>query len=425
MLDTTLFRAEACVVVGCVVALALRGGARALERRQPGLSIGRPLMVGFAVRIGAIGIAAVFPAFAIKLRTSDEAAFLASAKQLAALPFTNHGWPSLTVHWTHVVPWSLTIKLLGQVGEVPLRIEQIGIELGAIALVAWAAAMLGSARSGVIAAWILALEPTNAFFGTALHRESLFLLGEALVLVALTRMWLRGPSRGALIAAGAGVLLTYGTRSYMAFFIGIAIAAVLLSIVVRRRLGARTAVMVMIALTVVLGAAGMAAAPHVVPGQLARVQAVLDYPYPGFNNLQLPHSNVTTSSGLAHTVVARSFDLVTRPFPWQLGSLAQRAAVVGTLLWYLLIVGLVVLAFIAGSRVYIRATPVVLLALTETVGFSLSLNNAGLGFRHRVSLVVLLAAAAGLLIDGVASRRSQAPAIQGALVGEGQPENLA
>ena len=86
----------------------------------------------------------------------------------------------------------------------------------------------------------------------------------------------------------------------------------------------------------VVGLAGILAAPHVVPGSLANLQHQLDFPYPGAN-LPLPHTTVTNSAGLLKTVVLRSIDLVVRPFPWQTASAAQKVAVAGTLIWYVLV----------------------------------------------------------------------------------------
>jgi hypothetical protein len=242
------------------------------------------------------------------------------------------------------------------------------------------------------------LEPTNAFFATVLHREALFLFSEALVLLALVRMWERGIDRRALACAGAGLLLCYGARSYVATFVAVAVLATLVAIALRRRLGASRAVLATLALGAVAGAGGIVLAPHVVAGELAKLQAQLNAPYPGFSNLQLPHTSVLTSSGILHTVTTRSLDLVSRPYLWQLGSTAQKAGVLGTLIWYVLVVGVLVLAVKSGPRLSARAAPILFLVIAVAIGFSLTLVNAGEGFRHRINLVLPLAAAAGYLL---------------------------
>ena len=145
---------------------------------------------------------------------------------------------------------------------------------------------------------------------------------------------------------------------------------------------------------------GIALAPHLLPASLAHLQAQLDHHYTGAN-LALPHANVTSSIGLLKTIISRSFDLMFKPLPWQVGSEAQKAAVAGTLIWYLLLAVAAVLTFRQGLDE--RLVPVLILFICETIGFALTLVDTGEGFRHRVNLVLLLSVPLGVTLSRLRS----------------------
>lgn len=223
------------------------------------------------------------------------------------------------------------------------------------------------------------------------------MLGEALLLAALVDAWMRDAGRWRpLLRGGLGLALIFGTRSYLAFFAGVAIVLVLAAAALQRRLGLARGLAAVTAGAVVLAVVGCFAAPHVVPGAIASLQHQLDVPYPGAN-LPLPHATVTSGGGLLETVVLHSLDLIVRPYPWQTASAAQKAAVAGTLIWYLLV--LVTAWLTARQRLDGRLVPALILIACETVGFALTLIDAGEGFRHRVNLVLLLAVPLGVMLD--------------------------
>jgi hypothetical protein len=396
MLDTTLYRAEVCVVVGGLAVVLLLKLAEWIGRREPGLALAAPLAVGFALRLAAIAIALAVPSIGTKLSTTDEAQFLATTNLLIAHPFSDPIWQTMTLHYTEVLPWAVTLKVFHAAGVVPIRLENATIQLGAVALTAWAAAILGGPRAGMITAWIGAVEPSNVFFSTLVHHEPLYMAGMALVLLGLVRLWVRGWSWTAAVAILAGLALVEGTRSYMAFFTVVGVLLALSCFALARRFGRRRALVITLILGAFTAAAGIAAAPHVAPRRLAALQAQLNFPYPN-ESLGLGPATVTTSSGLAATVVVRSIDLLVRPFPWQVASTAQKVAVMGTLLWYVLIAFLVMLSFRTGLS--IRLAPVFLLAVCELIGFSLTLLNAGEGFRHRTNLILLVSVCIGVIGD--------------------------
>jgi hypothetical protein len=396
MTDSWLFRAEVSLIVGALIVLVLWRLMAILDRRGCTASIRLPIAAGLLLRLLAVAVAAAAPAIGHKLTSTDEATFLATTKTLAALPLTSSKWLSMGVHWTEVIPWALTYKLFGNCGTLPLRLEQIGLSLGAVVLVSATAGKIGGRRAAQITAWIAVLEPSSAYFGGLLHQESLCMVGEALLLMALVDVWMRDNGwRRPLLAGLVGIALIFGTRSYLAFFAGVAAVLVLIGAPLQRRLGLSRGLLALTAGAVLVGLAGILAAPHVVPGSIASLQHQLDVPYPGAN-LPLPHATVTNSSGLLKTVVLRSVDLILRPYPWQTASAAQKAAVAGTLIWYLLVLISAWLTLRQGLDR--RLVPALILILCETVGFALTLVDAGEGFRHRVNLVLILAVPLGVLL---------------------------
>jgi hypothetical protein len=397
MTDLWLFRAEVSLIVGAVVAIVLWRLMLALDGRGFTASYGLPILIGCGLRLLAVAIAAADPSIGHKLTTTDEATFIATTKSLAALPLSSSKWLSMTVHWTEVVPWALTYKVFGNVGPLPLRLEQIGLSLAAVVGISATAGKIGGRRAGLIAAWIAAIEPSSVYFAGLLHQESLSMVGEALLIAALVDVWMRDRPWWRPLGAGLlGLALIFGTRSYMAFFAGVAAVLVLIAAAACRRFGLSRGLVGVTVGAVVVALVGIVAAPHVVPGSLANLQHQLNLPYPGAN-LPLPHATVTNSSGLLRTVISRSVDLVVKPYPWQTGSAAQKAAVAGTLVWYVLV--LVTAALTLRQGLDGPLVPVLILVLCEVIGFALTLVDAGEGFRHRVNLVLLLAIPLGVLID--------------------------
>jgi Dolichyl-phosphate-mannose-protein mannosyltransferase len=405
MTDSWLYRTEVSLIVGAVVVIGLWRLMLALDRRGFTRTFWLPVAVGLILRLVAVVIAAAEPSIGHKLASTDEVTFIATAKTLAALPLTSSKWLSMTVHWTEVIPWSLTYKVFGDCGPLPLRLEQIGFSLTALVIASAVAGRIGGRRAGLIAAWIMAIEPSSVYFAGLLHQESLCMVGDALLLSGLVDAWTcdagwRGPSCVVL----AGLALVFGTRSYMAFFVAVAVILVLIGAELCRRFGQPRGLSLLTLGAVALALIGILAAPHVVPDGLANLQHQLDFHYAGAN-LPLPHTTVTDSAGLLKTIVARSLDLVTRPFPWQVASAAQKAAVAGTLIWYLLVVVTFVLTVRQGLDG--RLVPALILSVCETFGFAMTLVDAGEGFRHRVNLVLLIAVPLGVMLDRWLAGRRQ------------------
>jgi hypothetical protein len=397
MTDTWLFRAEVSLIVGAVVVLLLWWLMLLLDRRGHTASYRLPICVGFILRLLAVAFAAAVPSIGRKITSNDEAAFVVTTQALAALPLHSSQWLSMLTHWTEVVPWALTYKVFGTSGLVPLRLEQVGLSLAAVIIASSTAGKIGGRRAGLTTAWIAAVEPSCVYFSGLLHQESLSMLGEAILLAALVDLWMRDTPAWQPLGAGLlGLAVIFGTRAYMAFFAGVAVVLVVVGAELTRRMGLARALTVLTVSAVLVALIGIALAPHVLAASLAHLQAQLDYHYPGAN-LALPHVNVTSSAGLLKTIVSRSVDLIFKPFPWQVGSAAQKAAVVGTLIWYVLLAVAAVLTFRQGLDE--RLVPVLILFVCETIGFALTLVDTGEGFRHRVNLVLLLSVPLGVMLS--------------------------
>jgi len=413
MTDTLLYHAEAAVIVGAIAVLALHRLMLALDGRGHTASLRAPVAAGLGVRLAAIAVGAAVPAIGHKLATTDEAAYVASTRALAALPITSGKWLAVAVHWTEIMPWALTYKLLGACGTLPLRLEQIALNLAAVIVVAAAAGRIGGRRAALYTAWIAALEPSSAFFGGLLAKESLCLLGEALLVGALVDAWIADAGwRKPVLAAVVGLALIFGTRSYLAFFAGVGALLTLVALVLCERVGLARGIATVSGAALLAALAGIFAAPHVVPGTLANLQYQLDYRYPGAD-LPLPPAAVTNAGGLLSTAFSRSVDLLVRPFPWQTADAAQKAAVAGTIVWYALL--LAALWLIVRRGLDGRLVPALALLACETVGFGLTLVDSGEGFRHRVNLVLLVALVLGVMLAR-GRRRAAASWRQGVLI---------
>src|ERR1700722_4537338 len=238
MTDSWLYRAEVSLIVGAVVVIGLWRLMLALDRRGFTRSFWLPVAVGLALRLATVAIAAAEPSIGHKLADTDEVTFMATAKTLAALPLTSSKWLSMTVHWTEVIPWSLTYKVFGNCGPLPLRLEQIGFSLAALIIASGVAGRVGGRRAGLIAAWIMAIEPSSVYFAGLLHQESLSMVGDALLLSGLVDVWTRDAGwRGPSCAVLAGLALVFGTRAYMAFFVTVAVILVVIGAELCRRFG--------------------------------------------------------------------------------------------------------------------------------------------------------------------------------------------
>ena len=130
--------------------------------------------------------------------------------------------------------------------------------------------------------------------------------------------------------------------------------------------------------------------------------------------------NFSTRGAVIRNLPKRVFDLVFKPFPWQLQDTSQRLGALGSLI---ALGGLCLLfgyAWRSRGRVLSLTAPILYPLLFLMAAYSLSAGNAGTGFRYRTHLVVLGVAMVVVLREHVLqsppmaaswrpSRRSLAP----------------
>src|SRR5690348_8143383 len=90
-MDSTLIDAECVVITAAGVAFWLFFLLRFLGRSRPELSIGKPLAVGYGLRLLAMALVSS-TGIGSTLRGGDELGFLHQARGIAALPWTDGQW---------------------------------------------------------------------------------------------------------------------------------------------------------------------------------------------------------------------------------------------------------------------------------------------------------------------------------------------
>jgi hypothetical protein len=114
---------------------------------------------------------------------------------------------------------------------------------------------------------------------------------------------------------------------------------------------------------------------------------------PNSDNLKLEQVDYSTRGAILRNLPKRVRDLVLEPYPWQLGDTSQRFGAVGTLLAYVILLLLFRYAWLCRGQVLARAGPILYPLFFLVVAYSLSVGNAGTGFRYRTHLVTLAVAA--------------------------------
>jgi hypothetical protein len=115
------------------------------------------------------------------------------------------------------------------------------------------------------------------------------------------------------------------------------------------------------------------------------------------NNLALEQVNFSSRSAIITNLPKRIRDLILEPYPWQLGDTSQRFGAVGTLFAYAILILLIRYAWLNRGQVFSRAGPLLYPLLFLVVAYSLSVGNAGTGFRYRAHLVTLAIAVMAIL----------------------------
>ena len=416
MSDTTLRRAEGLVLIALLVSYVLGLVIRRLRSRRPEFRIGRPVIVGFGLRLMAV-VAINATSVQAQLRGGDEDTFLSFARFLAATPFGRGFLPHGSFQLQTVV-FAIQIKL-ADLSPTALRVTQIGIAMLGLVLILAAVHDLAGARASHLAAWLLVLEPASVFFNSGLSKEPLMELATGLVVLGGTKIWQRLDLTGLLLCALGG-LIAIETRSYAGWFL--VSAAVLLTLHAALRRMDRPLRAMPIVYAVVLIA--LLATPTLLSitshASLQRLQQAQDYTTgtqaasgnggPNADNLALEQVDFSTRGAVIRNLPQRVLDLVVRPYPWQLQDTSQRLGALGSLVALAIFGLLLIVAWRSRGQVLARTAPILYPLLFLLVAYALSAGNAGTGFRYRTHLVVLAVAMLVVLREHVLrSQTSPAP----------------
>lgn len=390
MSDNQLYDLELVVVALLCGGLILAGVVRGIERSRPGLQLRRIIFVAFALRIVA-ALAVSNLSAARTLRGGDELFFLSAARALSNWSLVSVHSLDVMVHKFHIFAFSLDFQLLGRAPDLMLRIQVITVATIGLALIATAVYELAGQRAAVVAAWVLAIEPANVFFSGILHKEPFMLFAEGLVAFGGAILWKRG-KLWALFPLVLGCLIAVSTRPYVGWFLATTAAVVTFHASLRFRRQATS---------IVLGICVLGLAVAFVPvvwnassqKNLKELQASQDANASDTTaNLSLERVDYSSRGKIIVNLPQRMLDILTRPYPWQVGNMSQQLGVLGTLSMGVLLFLLVSTLARNGGALFSRAGPLIYPLFFLLIAYSLSAGNAGTAFRYRTHLVALMVA---------------------------------
>lgn len=389
------------------ITLLLVAGALALalgrvRGRRPDLAIAWPVAVAFAIRVLATAGVSL-TGIGTSLRGGDEIGFLTQAHEIAAVPFAGEAWTDALTGALYNFVFAGQIGLLDS-PEFVLRITQAGIAVGGLLLVALAVYELAGARAATLSMWFLALEPTNIFFSTLLHKEANMILATGLVVYGAARLWRHSDLR-ALLPIVFGCLIGLATRPYAGWFLVAAAAICTLHAGLRRehRSSGRglTAVAIVVVFAVIAVPTAIDATNEKsLEGLQSSQTANTNDPDA---NLALEEVNYSSRGAILTSLPTRIGDVLFRPYPWQVDNTSQQLGLLGTLVALGLLALLIRELILSRGAIMERAGPLIYLLFCLLVAYSLSAGNAGTAFRYRTHLV----AVAGCALVALWSARRQ------------------
>jgi hypothetical protein len=108
------------------------------------------------------------------------------------------------------------------------------------------------------------------------------------------------------------------------------------------------------------------------------------------SKLGLGYLNFSTPGEVAINLPRRMFELMFRPYPWELSDTNQRLGLIETLFVLLLIVGFTDAIVSRRRSAVARVAPLAYPALLLWIAYSLAVANAGTGFRYRTVIIPLM-----------------------------------
>jgi hypothetical protein len=400
---------EGVILVTLVVMYVFWILIRKLRISRPGLQIGKPIAVAFALRL--LAIAAISASgLEATLRGGDETTFLGRAYFLSQQPL-GHGFIPHGIYQLHVVIFALELKL-GFLTHGAMRIVQVGIAMTGLLLILAVVYDFGGPRAARLAAWIMAFEPASMFFDSALHKEPNMELAAGLVVFGGAMIWRRLDVRGILICALGGAIAVE-TRYYAGWFMVSAAVLLLFHAALRnmnRPLRAMPVVYAVVivaflATPVLLQASSSKSLQTLQQSQNANAHGIGEG-NGGANshNLALEQVNFSTRGAIITNLPTRIEELILQPYPWQLSDTSQRFGALGTLYAYVIVVLLFRYAWKGRGEIWARTGPILYPLLFILIAYALSVGNAGTGFRYRTHLLTLGIAAMAVLRERARDR---------------------
>jgi hypothetical protein len=262
---------------------------------------------------------------------------------------------------------------------------------------------------------VLAFEPASIFFNSALHKEPLMETASGLVAFGCTRIWKQLDVRGIMLCALGG-LIAVETRSYAGWFLVSGAVLVLLHASLRsmdRPLKAMPIIYGFVIAAFILTPVLLEASSK---NNLQKLQISQNANATGAgegnggsnsDNLALEQVDFSSRGAIIKNLPKRMRDLILRPWPWQLGDTSQRFGALGTLFAYVVMFLLLRYAWLSRGRVLPRAAPLLYPMFFLLIAYSLSVGNAGTGFRYRSNLLPLIVGAMACLRAYVLAAREQ------------------
>jgi len=395
MPDSTL-TAENLILVLLVVSGVLAYTIKQLRRTRPDFHIGLPVAVGVVLRLLAVAAINATGSLQSSLRGGDEQTFLGLARVLANSPW-GHGFFPHGPYQLQTVVLAIQIKL-DDFSTTALRVTQIGIATLGVILILAAVNDLAGGRAARLGAWLLAFEPASIFFDSEIHKEPLMVLATGLVVFGGTRIWRRLDLAGVLIS-GLGGLIAIETRSYAGWFLVSATVLLLLHAALRRldRPGrALPVIYAVVTLAFLVTPTLLSITSNKSLQTLNQsqsyttgAQATTNSGGANSDNLAYESVNFSTRGAVLTNLPQRMFDLVFKPFPWQVQDTSQQVGAVGSLVALAALFALLGYVWRSRGRVLSLTAPILYPMLFLLIAYSLSAGNAGTGFRYRTHLVVL------------------------------------
>jgi hypothetical protein len=243
-------------------------------------------------------------------------------------------------------------------------------------------------------------------------------LAAGLVVFGGTKIWQRLDLNGFILCALGG-LIAIETRSYAGWFLVSAAVLLTLHAALRRLDRPLRAMPIVYAVVLIVFLATPTLLSVTSRASLQRLQQAQEFTTgaqaagntggPNSDNLALEQVDFSTRGAVIRNLPGRVFDLVFRPYPWQLQNTSQRLGAVGSVVALAVLLLLVGYGWRSRGHIFAWSAPILYPLLFLTVAYALSAGNAGTGFRYRTHLVVLGVAMLTVLREHVLRARAGAP----------------